>query len=381
MLSSNNSYVSSNLFRLLVESPGNCGSSVIHRFAQLSGQSQKQVASCFFQAPGVLIEGLSHEDAQQLNELLNQAGARTRILDSDTEIVEGVGEWEIALAVPDIKSVTEVFRSLVDLLQVQPEQAVKLLCQSPAVVMGSLSEASMKDVRARFEKAGAKVDLSRPKCARYDLYLDSKDSSSRRRLQQQLLAAGLETLGLDSESSQSSAVLAPGVDWDTLQAHRDEWLRHISGLRILNRDFARYDLVLIDAGTQLPEVAEYLAQRMGIPGKAVTRIMDALPVVVGRCLDYVQHSEHFAALTELGASVQSNLLSWQSYGLRVNSVEDRQMLPRILQLLAGFSASQARNLVSSPTPWRLEGPFTDIQVRWLRYELLRQGCDSEIMRI
>lgn len=381
MHSQSHSCVRPSVYNLLVESPGSCGSSVIHRFAQLSGQPQAAVARCFFQAPGVLMKGLPKAEAHKLNELLTQAGACTRVVDSGAEVDTGVGEWEIALTLPRTDAVGKVFQSLVDLLQVQPEQAVQLLCQSPAVVMGNLSEVAVTALRERFEGLGATVDVSRPEHARYDLYLDPKDGSSRRWLEQQLQSVGTTSLSLDRDLGQPSGLLALGLDWVTLQQHRDAWMRHISGLKILNREYARYDLVLHETGPMRAGVSDYLQANMGIPGQAVPRILDALPVVIGRGLSHAQQAEHLSALADLKASAKSHLLSWQCFSLKLNTLGDRQQLAPVLRLLGGLSTREVERWLAKPAPWHLEGPFTDLQARWLRKELDRQGCSVDILKI
>ncbi len=368
-------------FGLLVESPGNCGSALIRQFAQLSGKSQSQVAKCLFQAPGVLMKGLPRGKAEKLSKLLNQAGACTRVVDESYNRDSGVGEWEIALVVDRIDAITQVLSELVDLLQVQPEKAVELLCQSPAVVMGNLSEAAVAALRERFERAGAKVDASRPQQACYDLYLDPKDRSSMRRLEQQLAAAGIDAQCLSESTQQPSGLLALSLDWNTLQAYRSEWMRHISGIKVLNRDYARYDLVLCEQGPNPLDLVAYMHAMLGIPEAAGRRLLEALPVVVGRSLNATQQEEHIRAFTELKARARSHLLSWQCFSLRVGALGDRQQTARILRLLAGLSEAEVLRRLSGPVPLQFEGPFSDLQARWIRHELTRQGTESKILKI
>ncbi|MCC5835663.1 MAG: hypothetical protein JJU20_13090 [Opitutales bacterium] len=366
---------------MLVESPGSCGSALIRQFAQLSGQSQAQVARCLYQAPGILMKGLPEAKAEKLSEVLNQAGARTRVVDESYKEDSGVGEWEIALAVDRVDGISEVLSSLVDLLQVQPEKAVELLCKSPAVVMGNLSEVAVTALRERFERAGAKVDASRPRQACYDLYMDPKDRSSLRRLEQQLATAGIDAQCLGESAQQASGLLALGLDWNTLQAYRSEWMRHIAGLKVLNRDYARYDLVLHEQGPQPSELVAYLHAKLGIPVNAGKRILEALPVVIGRSLNTAQQQEHVRALTELKARASSHLLSWQCFSLRLEILGDRQQAARILRLLAGMSETEVLRRLSGPVPLQFEGPFSDLQARWIRHELARQGTETKILKI
>jgi ribosomal protein L7/L12 len=366
----------SSTFRVVVESPGTCDASLIHSLTQVTGREGAEIARCFYQAPGVLVGGLDRATADRLAATLKDAGARTAVVDGDAAVEPGSDEWEIAVVVPRIDRIGAVFQEVVRLLQVSPQQALQILCQDPAVLMGRLSQNAANAIRDRFVALGADVALTRTRRALYDLYVDPRDEPARRQVKAILdrTPAGVVAAG----EGDASGLVASGLSWGDLQPIQADLMRYASGMKILNRDFARFDLTLHDAGPDRAAAAHYLTGELGIPEHAVHRMLAALPIVVAGSIPAAAMEKRLQELSELGASVTAQLLSWQTFSVIIRSVGDRERAEKVLALLAGMSRADAQRALSARPPIELAGPFTPLHARWLRRDLEKVGASADV---
>ena len=362
---------------MVVESPGTCDGELIRTVTQFAGRSQREVARCFFQAPGELVGGLDRETAEGFARTLSEAGARARVLDPEAGFEPGVGEWEAAVVVRDLDRIPGALHEVVRLLQVPPEEGIEILCRTPAVLMGSLSWAAAEAIQRRFATAGAEVDLSRPEQAIYDLYVDAGSEADRRRVET-LLDRSSSDVTLAEGVEGAAGMVASGLRWSDLEPIRDELLRHASGVKVLNRDFARFDLTLTAVGARPEAVTEYLAEELGLPRRILPRMLEALPVVVAGNVRAEEAERRLPALEARGASATANLLSWRSFSLVLRDVGDRERAEEVLRLLNGLSREDARVRLAERPPVTFPGPFGLLRARWLQRELGKVGAEVEL---
>jgi ribosomal protein L7/L12 len=362
--------------RVVVESPGTSDASLIHSLTQVTGREGAEVARCFYQAPGVLVGGIDRATADRLTATLEEAGARAVVVDGNAAVEPGSDEWEVAVVVPRIDRIGAVFHEVVRLLQVTPQQALQILCQDPAVLMGNLSQNAAEAIRDRFVAIGAEVALTRTRHALYDLYIDPRDEPARRQVKAILdrTPAGVVAAG----EGDASGLVASGLSWGDLQPIQADLMRYASGMKILNRDFARFDLTLHDAGPDRAALARYLTGELGIPDRVVDRMLAALPIVIAGSIPASAMETRLRELSGLGASVTAQLLSWQTFSVTIRSLGDRDRAQQVLTLLGGMSRAEAQRAVAGRAPIELAGPFTPLHARWLRRDLEKVGASVDI---
>lgn len=363
-------------FRVVVDSPGTSDGDLIRAVTRYASRPQRDVARCFYQAPRELVDGLDRETAEGFARTLREAGAHARVLEPEAALEPGVGEWEAALVVRDLDRIAEVLHEAVRLLQVGPQEAIRIVCRTPAVLMGNLSRAAAEAIRDRFAAVGAEVDLSRPEHARYDLYVDGGNGADRRRLRALLERNASEVVLAGGE--EEGGMVASGLSFGDLEPIRQDLLRHASGVTVLNRDFARFDLTLTEAGGQPEAVAAYLADELGIPRRVIPRMFDALPVVVAENVRADEAELRLRNLEDLGASGTADLLSWRFFSVVLRTIGDRERSEEVLRLLGELARSEARALLAERPPVTLPGAFTPLRARWIQRELGRVGSAADL---
>ena len=121
-------------------------------------------------------------------------------------------------------------------LGVDHATAMTMVTASPAVLLGGVSQATVEALARRFGPLGAEIDASRPADAVFDLAAEASDDTTTRVLAQLLP---------DANRSRSDAVFhVMGLDATAAQSLWSELSRTAAKVRVINRDFQRFDVRL-----------------------------------------------------------------------------------------------------------------------------------------
>ncbi len=360
-------------YRLVMDSPGDAGIGLVKSLRSVCSCSDREIARRIFQSPSLLLSDLDRNAAEKLSGILNQTGAKTRVLPAGREFVEGKGEYEIALVVRDIERIGDVLATVCRLLHVQPVEVINLMVRSPAGLAGNLSLAAAEAFRDSLSVAGAELDISKYREARFDVFLGRSDDMDRRRIREILVRAGIDTPPVRNENGSPQPMAATDLGWNEVDRVRKELTRFSEQVKILNRDFARFDIVLQRTGDHPRKVSEILKDRFGIPGTVHARLLGALPVALAREVPCAEVGGHLNALESAGATAGANMTSLQTFDLRIDTVESPEKTISILAMLGGKQASSLPSLRNAGLPALVEGPFTPLQARWLQKDLRAVG--------
>jgi hypothetical protein len=192
--------------------------------------SDTELAQLLYRAPSELVGGLSHETGARLCALLRETGIDVDLLPPDETFEPGSGDYEVALVVTRVDNLLAVIKEAVRVLGVDVETAKRLVCASPAVLIGHVSRATVDALRRRFEAHDVDLDVSCSANAEFDLAAHSGDEPARRHLERYLSDEGVSaTKGEDGQ------VLATGLTLSTAQRLWTKLTAVDAKLRILNR--------------------------------------------------------------------------------------------------------------------------------------------------
>jgi hypothetical protein len=359
--------------RVVVRSIGGAGVTLVRSLRHVLPFADADIAALLFQAPSVLLTGLEPTQADGIVQLLRDAGLECEVLTSDEAIDDGVGDHEVALSVRDVQHVPAILLEVVKLLGVDVATARTLVCSAPAVLLGGISRATVDALRTRFAALGADLDASRTPEARFDLFLGECPPAVRDRAVDRLRSvAGAAAVSV----SPAGPVVAPGLDHATAARVWQGLRASDVPARIVNRAFARYDVVL-HAAADSPALRAHLTARAGMPDKVVPRVLASLPVVIHRNLSHADLEAALAELVDAGATAVAEPLAFQRFNLTLGDVREPRPLIPVISAIAGIDEAAALTALRA-RPARLTGQFPPLQARWLQHELRRVGCDARL---
>ena len=297
---------------IVVDSIGNSGAGLIAALRQVSPLSENRLASMLYQAPSVLLTGLPLETAQSINELLCSTGLESHINDEEDEIENGDASHEIAMVINDFSRVTQVVELIMKVLGTDMETARKMLCSSPTMLMGSVSVNTVEALRPRFAELDIELDISQPGQAVYDAFCGETTAMEQRNLERMLGEVGIP----DETMQNNSGLVATGLSKEKSDALWAKITRSSLKVRLVNRDFQRYDLRLLEAPAE-PEMYAYLTQSTGMPEKVARKIPAKAPIVLHRNISFAEMTHHLEQITDLGAIASGHLLVFQTFSLKI----------------------------------------------------------------
>ncbi len=360
--------------RVVVNSLGSAGVGLIRSLRHVLPYSDADIAALLFQAPSLLLAGLEPQPAEAIAGLLRETGLDCAVLAPDAVILEGVGDHEAALSVREVTHIPALLLEVMQLLGVDLATARTLLCSSPAVLLGGISIATVDALRARFTALGADLDASRSADARFDLFLGDCPAAIRDRAVDRLRAA-VGPLAISAPHGPGPLVV-PGLDVAAAGRVWHELRQCDVPARIVNRDFARYDVVL-QAASDNAALRLHLTARAGMPAALVPRVLGKLPVVIHRNLRHAELAAVVAELAEAGAEASAEPLAFQRFNLALGEVRDVRPLVPVLSAVAGMDEAATLTALRGRPP-RLAGRFPPLQARWLQHELRRVGVEARL---
>jgi hypothetical protein len=350
--------------RLVVTSIGRATPGLHQALAKVLPFPSQTLLARLYQAPSILLDEISPELGHRIAQVLREAGLEVAIEPGDAPFEAGVGDREVALHVSDPSRFRAAIVEVAAFLGCAPARATQLLWQSPAVLVGRVSEATVAALRQRLEPLGVELDVSTPDTARYDVLVADTSPGVRARV-----IAALRAEGLTVEAAGPLAAL--GIT----RAQADAvWRRLDRGVpvRLLDHAFQRFD-VRLDAAPDTPVVRERLVQATGMPASVAVRVLQRLPVVLHQGIRHAEVPARLQALAEVGARATAHLVTFQSFDVVVEHVAD---LPATAAAIASLVEAPIDELAPElrRLPLRLPGPFSALRARCLRHELHAVGA-------
>ena len=318
-----------------------------------------------YRAPSVLVDGLSRDIGDQMLKLLSDLGCVVTLDPNSAAPIKEAQLFDVALHVSDVARFGDISSALAAFLGTSAEEAGRLLSTPPCIVLGKVSSATIDAMATRL---GEGVDLiaSDADAALYDVFLASCDASVRARLFDDLRRRGLQPLAEDGRILAGLRKQEADALWSTHQ--------RIKELRVVNRDFLRFDLVM--TGGDFSDAAEEaLIHVAGIPQAIVPRLFDGQDITVMHAVDHNALPDALERLTAAGLTIRADLVTFLHLGLEITKAPRARDTVETLRAI-GVEATEA---VLRRLPYRLPYHMPELQARMVREMLERSGAQVEFI--
>jgi len=355
-------------FRLLVRSIGMADLALVPVLRRLRGSSDAELASLLYRAPAELVSGLTHQAGTQLLDVLQQTGVELELMPASEQFEPGQGNYEVSLAIKKFDQMAAVIDATARLVGLDTQTAKRVVCATPALLIGHVSLATVDALRRRYAPLGVEVDCSITSQARFDLFTESHDPRTRQLVQQLLAEAGSRSDVRDAQ------LVACDLDGRVAKRIWDELSRRSERAQMVNRDLHRCD-VIVERAPASEGMLSYLVNSFGMPARTAERVVQQTPFVLAENVSLGATSEILAQIEAHGGKAAGVLLAQRRYGLNVGPGGDRQLAKVWIETIAGREALPG----GCPDSVRLPGPLTKTQARWLQYELKAIGVPSQLV--
>ena len=358
-------------YRLLVRSIGTADAAIVHSLRPVRAASDAELAALIYRAPSELLADVDHETGSRLVEVLRAAGLEVELVGAGEAFEAGVGDLEVALAVQRFDNMLGIVKAVMLVLGVDHDTAMKMVSASPAVLLGGVSQATVDALARRFAPLGAEIDASRPAAAVFDLAAEAGDDTTTR-----VLAKLLPDANRSPSRAAGGVFHALGLDAAAAQSLWSELSRTAAKVRVINRDFQRFD-VRLEAAPPTPAMIELLTATTSMSEERAHRALTRLPFVLAENVRGPRMVELLEAVRACGGQATASLLALVSFGLALRPGGDRTAAHPWVEAIAGKAAGSE---FSRPDCDVVSGPLTKTQARWLQHELRHHGVASRLVQ-
>ena len=354
--------------RIVVRSVGTAGAGIVGALRHALPLPEEYLAACVYQAPAALIGPIDDGVARSVAEALARVGLVVDVLGVDEPFTPGGPDYDVALGIGQFERLVDVAQEIAAFLGVTPERAREMLCACPAELIGKVSANTVDAIRQRFEPLGVSVHASRRASAVFDIFCPDSHRGEACRIVR-------ETSLLREHAdppTQFAGCIAGGLDRQTAES---VWQRVRSAsipLRILNRDFQRFDVRLEEAA-DTPETMAFLVESASMPERIARRIPGRTPIFTHHDVPRQEALDLLDRISRLRARATAHVLAMQRFHLQLVRVGNADSSARLLEVLGGVDAAEARAVVRAMGT--VNRPATAHQARWLQHELQRVGTE------
>ena len=285
--------------RVVIRSVGTAAAGVVGALRQALPFAEERLAACIYQAPAELLGHLDQTTAEALARALMTMGLEVETLGPSETFTPGGPDYDVALAIQGTDRLLDAAREIATFLGVPFMQARQILCACPTELIGKVSANTVAAIRRRFEPLGVAVDVSRREGAVFDLFVGDCPPPQQAEVQRCLREAGL----LTGDAGEAGDALRPRVLAGLREPDAKACYERLKGcrapIRIVNRDFQRFDVRLEEARDTLAMV-EFLVESTGMPEAVAKKVPARTPIVIQHNLPYRETQEALARIAGLG---------------------------------------------------------------------------------
>lgn len=352
-------------FRLVFHSIGGAAPGNAAAIAMGLGMPVTPVMEALYRAPAVLVDGLSAEIGDSMRALLTDLGCRVTLDPMTAPLPAPAAIHDVALHIAETARYGDIIAALAAFLGTPTADAARLVATPPGIVLGGVSPATIDALRDRLGP-GAELVASDPATALYDLFLGPCDGVVRARLFADLRRAGFTPVA-------DAGCILTGLT----KAQADAvWAAHgrVRDLRVVNRDFLRFDLVLT-GGAPSPAAIRALAETAGIPAHIAPRLFDDGDITVMEAVPLVGMAPAMERLTAAGLAIRADLVTFLHLGIEIAAAPQPRGVRDALAAMGLETTEQDLRRLPYRLPWRLP----ELQARLLRDTLEAAGARADLV--
>lgn len=373
-------------FQISVRSVGTANASVISTLMHLD-PSRKRIdwAERIYRAPSTLLRGLNHANAEEICGLLSSTGLEVSVEEEDQTPAERespTDSYDVALVVSRVEAVRPVVEEVVGFLGTEVDEALRIVCNAPALLIGKVSTATVTAIRGRFAPLGVEIDTANTRDDRYDMVVAVSSATVATRVWE-VIEARLGPQPGRRPTRTGAAVVAPivivGLPHTDAEALASSLQSLGTAARICSRSLQRLDLRLddIERVEDRRGFAELVEDRFGVPGKIVPKLGENLPIILATDLRQEAAADHLLALESVGARATVIPLAFARYRIEIVVAGKPEDSSALLMALSGQSESTTRRALADGGTF--PASFMRLGARWLKAELERVGTKVKVL--
>jgi hypothetical protein len=359
--------------RIIVNSIGEAGANLIPVLKKILPLAENRIAALLYQAPSELISNLPTQTAKDISKELSSAGLDCEVVDEKYDFMPGESEYEVALVIQDFARMNEILEQIMIFLGVNIETARKIVCTSPTVLIGNVSENTVKALQHRFQPIGVELDVSRPAHSLFDIYLGNCQPVTRQhvlRMLEEIQVPYMDQVPADQP------LLAAGLSKEQADQVWDQVKRTSYPVRLVNREFQRFDLSL-DEAPDSPEMVEYLMVSTGMPETIAKKVLHNTPMILQQNIRFQDLVEQLETISGLGGRGTGHLLVFQTFSIKIEHVGDQKTSASLLKFIGTYSDKQTLEALSGVQI--MDKPLTHQQAHWLQAELKKVNTKATLI--
>ncbi|KSB89710.1 hypothetical protein AS593_01400 [Caulobacter vibrioides] len=291
---------------LLITSIGNASPRAASVLSQALELPVETVVDALYRAPARLLANLPATDAARLAALIGTLGVEAEVAPAGAALVRAP-PMDLAGELLDLDAADAVSTVLGRFLGMEPAAALNLLLTPPGVILGAVTEATVRALEAALPPGAVRLTASRPDQARFALFASNLSHLQVGVLRQRLPA------GTDISTGGSATV------FDLPRGEADALWRRLKApeqVRIVDQAFLRFTLELVAAPAEAAAALETLA---GVPVEDFDLLRQALPVPIEAGVAFADLEDRMAAYAEAGLTVRAELETFSYQALDVLS--------------------------------------------------------------
>ena len=291
---------------LLITSIGNASPRAASVLSQALELPVETVVDALYRAPARLLANLPAADANRLAALIGTLGVEASVTPAGAALVRAP-TMDLAAELLDLDAADAVGAILGRFLGMEPAAALDLLLTPPGVILGAVTEPTVRALEAALPPGAVRLTASRPDEARFALFASDLSHLQASVLRQRLPA------GADVSPGGSATV------FDLSRGEADALWRRLKApeqVRIVDQAFLRFTLDLVAAPPQAAAALEALA---GVPAEDFDLLRQALPVPIEAGVAFADLEGRLAAYAETGLTVRAELETFSHQALDILS--------------------------------------------------------------
>lgn len=347
---------------VIIESIGNATPAISGYLSETLQIPHDIILKLLYCPPAVLFHKIEPEMAEKSKLLLESLGLEISIKDSD-EILPVQNElYDVAIFVPDPRNLFGVNKKLAEFMGCSETESLQLLMDQPAVVLGGVSEATVRAMRERIDAEILSANPARDSYAfigrgfspadkeRFDLYVKQKKLSAK--------VSGRNLRQLSYKEAQEV--------WSQFKSAEKS--------RLVNESFLRHHILLHDFDIKDAEHLRVLTQNVGIPEEILPEIAANLPILLHDSVNSEQFDRLFSDYKNAGLDVSHQLIDAGTADIRINEISDSADMKEILEKFY-----PKEELKFNGNSWKTPKPLKITLSRYLSAVLEDAGYDVELI--
>lgn len=328
--------------------------------ADAFGINHELFAKLLYNAPAVFLENAEDEVAEKAANLLGRLGLEVKCQQPGEPLPERPELLDVAVYVTDPLQLTKVAGQLATFIGCKENEALQLLLNEPAVVLGGVSLATANVLQSRLS---AEVVTSNPKSDRYTL-----ETGTIEPLIFNQLSAQLKNMKIAFDGNTK---MIPDLTYAQVQEIWGKY-QHLAQLQVYNQSYRRYHVQLNSFDLQNEEHTAFLTAQVGMPAEILGDVHAHLPVLLDEAVGINTMLARLEEYARIGLHCEAIALPFGKYKLAVSNITDKK---RVQEIVSQFYKDTV--IADSAGAWTAPLPLNTVLNRYLEKQLEFIGCEVE----